>query len=57
MAERARRSVQGDVEPINQSVIVSGESGAGKVGQHYNFIKDLVTFYNVNFHLIYQCLV
>lgn len=31
VAEQTYRNVQSQIDPVNQSIIVSGESGAGKV--------------------------
>lgn len=46
VAEEAYRNVQGHLEPVDQSLVVSGESGAGKVKQHSWFrnsdIADLI---------------
>ena len=42
MGEQTYRNVKSLIEPVNQSIIVSGESGAGKVGgplsHHVNFV-------------------
>lgn len=39
VAEQTYRNVQSQIDPINQSIIVSGESGAGKVRR---FFYDMV---------------
>lgn len=38
VAEQTYRNVQSQREPVNQSIIVSGESGAGKVRRLFSDI-------------------
>lgn len=48
VAEEAYRNVQSQLAPVNQSLVVSGESGAGKVKQRVCYTKKfkrvLVTY-------------
>lgn len=43
VAEEAYRNVRGHLEPVDQSLVVSGESGAGKVNQHNLCINSVTT--------------
>lgn len=36
VAEQTYRNVQSQIDPVNQSIIVSGESGAGKVRRFFS---------------------
>lgn len=36
VAEQTYRNVQSQIAPVNQSIIVSGESGAGKVSRYFS---------------------
>lgn len=42
VAEQTYRNVQSQIDPINQSIIVSGESGAGKVRRYFFYCPDIV---------------
>lgn len=43
VGEQTYRNVKSLIEPVNQSIVVSGESGAGKVGGHLSHPVYFVT--------------
>lgn len=43
VGEQTYRNVRSLIEPVNQSVVVSGESGAGKVGGPLSYPVNFVT--------------
>lgn len=43
MGEQTYRNVKSLIEPVNQSIIVSGESGAGKVGEPLSYPVNFLT--------------
>lgn len=47
VAEQTYRNVQSQIDPINQSIIVSGESGAGKVRRFFSIVLTLFLCFEI----------